>query len=224
MKTLPTIKAISFDAGGTLITPKPSVGHVYAEVAARHGIRIPPGVLNKRFSTAWSQRLEFNHRREEWAAIVNDTFAGLTDVPPGPLPFFDELYQRFEEPDAWQIYEDVLPALEELSSSGMPLGIISNWDERLRPLLHRLELDGYFQSIVISCEIGFTKPSPVIFHEASKKLGIAPEHILHVGDSSKHDAAGAQTAGFQWRLIDRKANEQSENTIASLSDLGEFIQ
>ncbi len=32
------IRAVTFDVGGTLIEPWPSVGHVYAEVAARHGV------------------------------------------------------------------------------------------------------------------------------------------------------------------------------------------
>ena len=31
------IRAVTFDVGGTLIEPWPSVGHVYAEVAAQHG-------------------------------------------------------------------------------------------------------------------------------------------------------------------------------------------
>ena len=73
----------------------------------------------------------------------------------------------------------------------LSLGIISNWDERLRPLLAKLDLAKYFEVIIISCEVGFPKPSPVIFEQAAKKLGLASEFILHVGDSDEHDAEGA---------------------------------
>jgi hypothetical protein len=36
MRHRPEIRAVSFDVGGTLIEPWPSVGRAYAEVAARH--------------------------------------------------------------------------------------------------------------------------------------------------------------------------------------------
>lgn len=223
MNSISNIRAVTFDVGGTLITPWPSVGHVYSEMAEKFGIRIPPGVLNKRFSTAWKQRLEFNHSREAWRSIVQDTFSGLTDVPPGRLEFFDELYDRFGEPEVWKIFEDSLPAIDELLSRGVRLGIISNWDERLRPLLSRLKLAQYFDTIIISCEMGFSKPSPVLFAEASRKLGVIPKHILHVGDSPKHDGEGSESGGFQWRIIDRSPYTDKASTIPSLMKLAELI-
>src|SRR5258705_6961701 len=90
-----TIQAVSFDVGGTLIQPWPSVGHAYAEVAACNGFSgISPMVLNRRFARAWRALKRFNHRRSEWARLVNETFRGLVT----PLPartFFPELYEHF---------------------------------------------------------------------------------------------------------------------------------
>ena len=116
---------------------------------------------------------------------------------PHPPGFFAELYDRFAEPDAWHIYEDVLPTLDLLASREIKLAIISNWDERLRPLLHKLKLDHYFEAFAISLEVGFPKPSPVIFEHAANRLGLPASSILHVGDSSEMDIAGANAAGFQ---------------------------
>ena len=48
-----SIKAITFDVGGTLIEPWPSVGHAYAEVAARHGVTVEPDEVTSRFVKAW---------------------------------------------------------------------------------------------------------------------------------------------------------------------------
>ncbi len=43
MKAEARIRTVTFDVGGTLIRPWPSVGHVYAETAAGHGVkRISP--------------------------------------------------------------------------------------------------------------------------------------------------------------------------------------
>ncbi len=219
MNSLNEIKAVTFDVGGTLIKPWPSVGHVYAEVAAQHGLKeVSPDVLNRRFTAAWKELKNFNHSRAEWAALVDRTFGGAEKAPPGEA-FFDELYKRFGEPGAWHVFEDVLPTLDALAAGGINLGIISNWDERLRPLLAQLGLAKYFEVIIISNEIGFTKPSPVIFEHAAKKLGLAPEFILHVGDSLESDVAGAKSGGFKSLLIDRSEGEAKEGRIRSLREL-----
>ena len=107
------IAAITFDVGGTLIEPWPSVGHVYAAVAARHGVRAEPEELTDRFVDAWNRKENFNYTQDDWAGLVDATFAGLTTTLPSQS-FFDELYVRFAEPDCWRVYEDVIPALTAL--------------------------------------------------------------------------------------------------------------
>jgi len=221
MKIPAKIQAVTFDVGGTLIKPWPSVGHVYAEVAARHGGSISPVALNQRFARAWGQLKDFNHSREEWAALVDETFAGLLKSPPSET-FFAELYERFAEAAAWRLFDDVRPALDALAARDLNLGIISNWDERLRPLLGRLGLTKYFEAIVVSQEVGFPKPSPVIFEHASRLLGLAPEFILHVGDSREHDAEGAAAAGFQTRWLARGQPALVPGQMASLRELTEI--
>jgi putative hydrolase of the HAD superfamily len=218
MKPAANILAVTFDVGGTLIKPWPSVGHVYAEVAARHGCSVSPTVLNQRFAQAWWRLKKFNHSREEWAALVDETFAGLSQSTPRET-FFHELYNRFAEASAWRVFDDVRPTLDALAARDFNLGIISNWDERLRPLLDQLGLSKYFEAIVVSQEVGFPKPSPVIFEHASRLLGLAPESILHVGDSREHDAEGATAAGFQMRWLARERESAAPGQIASLLEL-----
>src|ERR1035438_1017740 len=71
-KAHPSIQAVTFDVGGTLIGVWPSVGHVYAEVAARHGINGLSAVsLNRRFAAAWRAATDFSHSRADWAALVD---------------------------------------------------------------------------------------------------------------------------------------------------------
>jgi putative hydrolase of the HAD superfamily len=217
--TSPEIKAVTFDIGGTLIEPWPSVGHIYAEVAARHGHSgVSPEALNRSFADAWSRRQNFNHARSEWAALVDETFLGVSGAPAG-LACFDELFERFAQPGTWRIFPDVLPALEVLASRDLKLGVISNWDERLRPLLGGLKLHDYFQVIVISCEVGFSKPSPVLFEHTARQLGLPLRSILHIGDSPEHDFAGARGAGGQALLLNRSSEISGANQIRSLAEL-----
>lgn len=217
------IHAVTFDVGGTLIHPWPSVGHVYTEVAARHGLKdLFPEALNKSFAAAWNARRNFQHTQDDWARLVEHTFAGLCP-PQRTRTLFPDVYRRFAEPDAWRVYDDALPALDALASLGLPLAIVSNWDERLRPLLQQLRLDAYFETIVVSCEVGFPKPSPVIFEHTSRRIGVAPPEILHVGDSPVDDVAGARNAGFQAVLIDRQAGLRSGECIESLHALTSLV-
>ncbi len=197
------IQAVTFDVGGTLIEPWPSVGHIYASVAARHGrADLDPRRLTGQFGAAWKSKTSFDYSLDSWRELVEQTFAGA--IPPERLDaLFGDIYARFEQPDAWRIFDDVLPALAALRSAGFKLGVISNWDGRLRPLLERLDLSRYFDVIAISVEAGEAKPAPGIFARTAALLEIPPEQILHVGDSLNEDVAGAQAAGFSALRVSR---------------------
>jgi putative hydrolase of the HAD superfamily len=217
------IQAITFDVGGTLLDPWPSVGHIYAEVAAQHGIAgLDPVHLQQRFVSAWSALPVFPHTRAEWSALVDTTFLGLTAVPPSTT-FFDPLYERFAFPASWRLGDDVRPILDRLSATGLRLGVISDWDERLRPLLQRFDLTRYFDPIIVSCEAGYPKPDPRIFAAAAQRWQLPPAAILHVGDSPTLDVAGARDAGFRAVLLDRKAPVESAGVIRSLMPLAGFV-
>src|SRR5258706_15545812 len=93
------IHAVTFDVGGTLIEPWPSVGHVYAEVAHDYGLNRPdPEVLNQQFALAWKAKEGFDHSRGAWLGLVEKTFAGFLNAPLDPK-FFEELYRRFAQPE-----------------------------------------------------------------------------------------------------------------------------
>jgi putative hydrolase of the HAD superfamily len=213
------VQAITFDIGGTLIQPWPSVGHVYAEVARRHGVKgVSPEFLEARFRAAWRARKHFNESRAGWEELVDEAFQGLSAEPPSAT-FFPALYERFAHAEAWRIFDDVLPTLDALAARGVRLGVISNWDDRLRELLRRLRLDTYFESIVISCEVGSSKPAPAIFEHAAARLGLPPESILHVGDSLEMDLQGARASGFCSVQVVRQEQSPGDGQVGSLRDV-----
>jgi putative hydrolase of the HAD superfamily len=217
------IRAVSFDVGGTLIQPWPSVGHVYAQVAARNGFPgISPLVLNQRFGRAWRALKRFNHLRSQWSRLVDDTFRGLV-TPSLAKTFFPELYEHFSKAEAWRVFDDVVPALKSLQALGTKLCVISNWDERLRPLLRLLDLDRFFETVVVSCDRGHPKPSPFIFQEAARSLRLPPDSILHVGDSFAMDVRGARAAGFRAVHLQRDGAKRGKQAIGSLADLPRFV-
>jgi putative hydrolase of the HAD superfamily len=198
------IRAVFFDVGGTLIHPWPSVGAVYARVGEQFGIHRPPEELEHAFRSAWKESKRgatTTSDKEWWRALVNRV------VPDARAGYFEALYEAFALPEAWQVYLDVRSTLHALRSTGRHVGVISNWDERLRPLLERLELSRYFDSLTISCEVGAEKPAAEIFRAALDAAGVMPAEALHVGDSASEDVSGAEAAGMQVRLVRQTATD-----------------
>lgn len=212
------IEAITFDVGGTLIEPWPSVGHVYATVAAEFGVEVSPEELTTGFVRAWKARGEFDYSRAAWFALVRATFGSRAAEL--PEEFFPGVYDRFVAPEVWRIFEDVAPTLAGLKAQGIRLAVISNWDERLYPMLERLGLAEPFELVMSSHQAGVTKPSPEIFRRTAEELRLAPRTVLHVGDSEREDVAGAQAAGFAAAQIDRNASmKRLPGALQSLTEL-----
>jgi putative hydrolase of the HAD superfamily len=216
------IRAVSFDVGGTLIEPWPSVGHVYASVAARFGLaEVAPEDLNRQFGSAWKARRDFNYSRDAWRELVNASFAGLAPMAPS-LECFDAMYDAFARPEPWRIFDDVLPTLAAGRDRGWKLAIGSNWDERLRPLLRELKLEDYFDVIVISHDVGVTKPSRGLFDRVASELGVPAETVLHIGDGVEEDWRGAIAAGMRSLLLDRKGRGEEPAAVRTLAAVLDF--
>jgi putative hydrolase of the HAD superfamily len=234
------LKTIFFDAAGTLFETRQPVGDLYAQVARgfgaglsgkavsaafRHSFGHAPGLaFGPGHSPAQLRRLE----RKWWRARVAETFEGLHQFEDFDA-YFTALFEFFGDPSNWVVYDDVVPALEQLRSAGLRLCVISNFDARLYRLLEGLGLDRYFDSVTISSEAGYAKPAPEIFKFALARSGIGADQAIHVGDAPHLDVAGANAAGIKAVLIRRpeervKAAPDKHQAAAVISSFPELIQ
>lgn len=139
--------------------------------------------------------------------------------------WFEALYVRFGDPEVWRLYDDVEPALVGLRARGLKLGVVSNWDTRLRRICGGLGLDRLVDFIVISAEAGVRKPDPRIFEEALRRAGVGAAEALHVGDLPEEDVEGARRAGVRPVLIERQkritpaANVDGVAVVRSLAEI-----
>lgn len=217
------VRAVSLDAAGTLLEPHPSVGHVYAEVAAEWGLgRWEPSLLESRFRSAWGVRGEFDFSRSAWRRLVDQIWCGLVT---GPVPesFFDALWIRFTEARVWRVYPDVVPCLSRLGRQGWPIAVVSNWDERLHAVFDTLGLTRQVDFLLPSVEAPAPKPDPRIFLIAARRLGVEPAGLLHVGDSPSEDVRGIRLAGGQGILLRRTEPPRPPLVLGSLADLPRFL-
>lgn len=207
------LRAVFFDAGGTLIRVQGSVGAAYAAIAAAHDVRVAAEEIETRFAAAFRRMppLCFPGRHTEeiaalehgwWKHLVRHVFAG---VPFRNFDaYFEELFDYFADPLSWELFPDVRPALESLATRGMRMGIVSNFDGRLPRICAGLGIAPFFETVVMSGSAGYAKPAAEIFRIALDTLGVAAAEALHVGDSLEEDVGGAQSAGLQARLIRRR--------------------
>jgi putative hydrolase of the HAD superfamily len=231
MNAAPDIRAVFFDVGGTLITPWPSVGAVYARVGAAHGFHADPETMQTAFYAAWKQckqtvaaaRASGTSDKHWWQQLVYATMdqLGLDNDPRRRAAYFDDLFATFARAEAWRLFDDVRDTLRAVRARSIHVGALSNWDERLRPLLADLGIAQEFDSITVSCEVGVEKPHRHIFETALQRAGVPAAQALHIGDHPDEDVQGAQTAGIRalWLVRDNQPPPRPDGTISTLAEL-----
>jgi putative hydrolase of the HAD superfamily len=228
------IRAVFFDVGGTLITPWPSVGAVYARVGAVHGFHAAPEAMETAFRAAWKRckqtangRALFTSDKSWWRQLVYEAMdeLALDANPDRRAAYFDDLFASFARADAWRIFDDVVATLRAVRARGIHVGALSNWDERLRPLLNALNLADAFDSVTVSCEVGAEKPDLRVFDEALRQAGVNPHQALHIGDNFDEDVRGATAAGIRalW-LVRDNASTSTDRDVTKIQSLGELIE
>jgi putative hydrolase of the HAD superfamily len=209
------IKAIFFDAVGTLFYLAKTVGDHYALVGREVGLTLDAQKLDHAFFTAWERmppRAPIDGPRENddkdwWRELVDLV---LDQVAPSLSEFdrdnfFEIAYEHFAEAGVWELYPEVVDVLEKLQPR-FQLGVISNFDGRLRFILGHLGISKYFAYVFISSELGADKPDPELFRRALKFIDLKPNEVLHVGDDSERDWKAASEAGLSIFRLDRQKN------------------
>ena len=209
------IRAILFDAAGTLFFLTRTVGDHYAYVGREVGLDLDAKELDRAFQTAWKQmpqRPAINGPRDNddkawWRELVGRVFHGVAPLV-AELDrdnFFEVAYEHFAEAGVWQVYPEVPEVLEQLKPR-FQLAVISNFDGRLRFILQHLGISSYFNYIFISSELGADKPDPEIFRRVLKGMHLDANGVIHVGDDPERDWKAATAAGLSVFRLDRPRN------------------
>jgi putative hydrolase of the HAD superfamily len=209
------IKAIFFDALGTLFYLTRTVGHHYGLAGTEVGLTLDPHQLDAAFYSAWKNMPHRaaiagpreNDDKDWWRELVDLV---LAQVAPSLSEldrdnFFEIAYEHFAEPGVWEVYPEVPNVLKQLHQR-FQLGVISNFDGRLRFILQHLGISRSFKHIFISSEIGADKPDPEIYRRALSLIDLRPNEVLHAGDDPERDWEAASAAGLSIFRLDRTKN------------------
>jgi putative hydrolase of the HAD superfamily len=226
------VRAVFFDAAGTLLRLRRSVGETYRDMAGSHGVRATPEAIGKAFDAVFAaapplafpaaspgtvRRLE----KQWWYDVVRLVFEQV-----GPIERFDEyfesLFRFFSTAAAWELYPEVETVAKVFKERGLILGVISNFDSRIYPILSELGIFKLLDSVHISSREGVSKPDPAIFKKALEAHHLHPGEAVHIGDSMAEDMKGAAAAGLGCIYLNRSRRTVPKETT-SIYDLSELI-
>ncbi|QFG01215.1 HAD family hydrolase [Psychrobacillus glaciei] len=124
--------------------------------------------------------------------------------------FFDEFPPKYRLPrnyiqDFWNnnfphcfsINQDTINIVNTIKMH-VKVAIITNGSiQRQKAKIINTNLNSFFDIIIISEEVGFSKPDKRIFELALNKLNVQPEEVLFVGDDIEKDIDGCQNADIK---------------------------
>jgi REG-2-like HAD superfamily hydrolase len=247
MQQINRLRLVTFDVTGTLLNFRVPPAEKYAEVGAQFGVTVDAKAITASLKKQW-RYMSFTHPNfgqstglgweKWWKHLVKQTFQDTVTYNTLDVSILDavaeHLLELYKTSECWKTVKGAKGLLACLNTLNIPVGVISNNDERLETVLKTMKLHQYFQFVITSYCAGFEKPDSRIFQLALCKLGnrsIKPNEALHVGNVPETDYIGALKAGWNAALVHQNAKNVVEHykyidpelVFETLEDLQSFI-
>lgn len=201
-----TPEAVLFDFHDTLAELVGGTERVVAE-----HVGVPVDVLRVAVAEVFAEHVPHLRAEGVWPRQPQIMFHRLYErvyevlgLDADPAPVVDRLNEVFWSPASYRAYPDVRPALERLDAAGLHLGLVSNSDFDLHPVLDHIGLDGLVDVAIPAFLHGVEKPDPAAFGIALEELGVEPAECWFVGDHPEFDAVASEVVGMTAVLVDRE--------------------
>lgn len=205
-------KAVLFDSDETLLN---------FELAEEKALRLLFSHLNMEYENVSADYKRINSAC--WAAYEKGEmtqaelrirrFSEFLKIHPHALSA-QEIASYYEK--ALSMQYDELPgayeAIKEIASR-LPIAIVTNGIATIqRPRMESCSMHPFFSALVISEEVGSSKPRPEMLLIALEKLGgIEAKDALMIGDSLTSDMGAAKNAGIDFLWYNPKGKPRPEN-------------
>jgi REG-2-like HAD superfamily hydrolase len=227
MQQINRLRLVTFDVTETLLNYRIPPAEKYSQVAAQFGVTVDPNVISVNFRKQW-RNMSSSHPNfgqstglgweTWWKQLINRTFQESVSCNAHNVSILDtigdHLIEVYKTRECWQIAEGAEDLLKYLNSLGISLGIVSNYDGRLKAVLKAMELHHYFRFIITSYCAGFVKPDSRIFYLALGQLDngrIKPHEAVHIGNTPEIDYLGAVKAGWNAILVHQNAKKVTKH-------------
>lgn len=226
------IEAVLFDFLGTLVcferlTREESVDSVL-ESLRKDGCRLDydqfESVYKETTERHWSSRRGYEETYNKYWIADSLRVLGVEADPDGPM--ITRAVEAYFEP-FHNVMKPLPGALETLDAlkSRYRLGLVSNftYSPTVTRALEELGMNRYFETVVISADLGLRKPSSVLFDKAMADLRLnEPGKVIFVGDDVDADIVGALQSGMIPILISYTLRDDYRARLSSaLTALGD---
>lgn len=201
-------RGLLLDVMGTLVIPRRSVSGVYAELGQRFEVTTSQDEIRHRMHDAFYGRYPLGGLRFEGDGELFWRYVLLHATGSSNDEYFNAVSQHFSCASNWRVLDGAVEMLQAVRDGGVKVGLVENYDTRLRSLLRDLELLDHVDSLTVSAEVGVEKPSEKIFEAAIQGLfgddfqpdSTRDKAVLHVGDDEINDCWAAEQAGCEAKL------------------------
>ncbi len=218
--SLAGITAVAFDLDSTLCFYGVTVEGAMAQALARLGQRADLlgdlGLAAARYEVLWVEEEEKRApagvvRERAWERLLE----GREILDRGLACALAEEYAAVRMPSI-QLFDGVRELLRDLRRS-YDLGLLTNGQPDMQwPKIRSLGIEGLFDAIVVSGEVGVYKPNRGAFDVLLERLGVAATQALYVGDSQENDVAGAKAAGMRVAWVRTDGAGEAEGVAPDL--------
>ena len=199
-RSLP-IDAVTVDGFGTLVRLQDPVSNLDTALRA-YGVIAQPLEIARAFraEAAYYRPRSLEGRDPASLSRLRSACVGVFLGELGVQLEVDRFVDSFMAALRFELLPGVRSSLESLSSRGIALACVANWDIGLHDELRRLGVDNLFQLVLTSADAGAAKPDPAIFLQTLAALGVDPSCSVHIGDEDV-DRIGAIGAGMRFEPI-----------------------
>lgn len=215
-------KLITFDITGTLLKYRSSPAVEYSNVLKKYGVEVRLSTLNDLINKNWKFMTKKHPNfgldtgigwEKYWRTFAQNVFNKTFEIENVTVnvsmnTIIDDLMATYSTGETFEVQNGAIEVLEYLKKEEIVLGVLSNYDPRIKSMINNLGLSHYFKFILSSYEVKSEKPDSKIFREAELFVNNCSDRksFLHVGDSYSLDFNGAKNAGWSACLIHTNKN------------------
>ena len=212
------VKAVLFDLDGTLIDSAPDLG------AAADKMRVDRGMPSLPLDA-------YRHMAGAGARGMLGIAFGMTPESEGFAEMREEFFRNYEKcmTERTYAFEGVAQLIHSLQSAPLAWGVVTNKSMRFTdPLTQQMPLFASAAAVVSGDTTPHAKPHPAPLLEAARRMQIAPENCIYVGDDERDiqagRAAGMKTVAACYGYLGAKADTSHWGADAQINSPFELLK